>query len=434
MLNPNVETRSQDSSHPTTEGGGSCFLPGWAALRTGPSLAWHRHSRYLPAMLGLGERSWPLVATCSRGLEEVLADELRALGASTVAAGRGMVSFSGGIETVIDANLQLRTAMRVLMSLVRGQVNDRGGLYDLTASVPWEEALSERQSFLVEVAGRARAFRDSSFAARVVKDAVVDRLRRVHGARPDVDRDSPDIRLHLHLSDGASTLAVDSSGEPLSQRGYRPRGGPAPLNESLAAGILLLAGYDGSQPLIDPMCGTGTFAVEAALIATRTPPSLLREFAFEHWPGHDRERYQEIIRRIAHARRDAPAPIIAQDRDERAVQATRRNLKAAGMDRWAEVRPGDVRELALPWGEGGMVVMNPPYGKRLGDVKKLGGLYRRIGDALKQRAPGATAWILVGDRELAKQIGLHPARRIPLFNGPIECRLLCFELYEGARD
>jgi putative N6-adenine-specific DNA methylase len=385
-------------------------------------------------MLGLGERSWPLVATCSRGLEEVLAGELRALGATAVAVGRGMVSFSGGIDTVVDANLNLRSAMRVLVSLVRGQVSDRGGLYDLAATVPWEEALSERQTFSVEVAGRARAFRDDSFAARVVKDAVVDRLRRVRGARPDVDRESPDIRLHLHLSDGASSLSVDSSGEPLSQRGYRPRGGPAPLNESLAAGILLMAGYDGSQPLIDPMCGTGTFAVEAALIATHTPPSLLREFAFERWPGHDRERHQETIRRLAHVRRDAPAPIIARDRDERAVQATWRNLKAAGMERWAEVGPGDVRELTLPWGSGGMVVMNPPYGKRLGDVKKLGGLYRRIGDALKQRAPGATAWLLVGDRELAKQIGLHPVRRIPLFNGPIECRLLCFEMYEGRGE
>ena len=403
-------------------------------MQAGPWLACQSHSRYLPGMLGLGDRSWPLVATCSRGLEEVLAGELRALGASAVAVGRGMVSFSGGRDTVIDANLNLRTAMRVLVSLVRGQVADRGGLYDLAASVPWEEALDEHQTFAVEVAGRARAFRDASFAARVVKDAVVDRLRRVHGARPDVDRESPDIRLHLHLSDGASSLAIDSSGEPLSQRGYRPRGGPAPLNESLAAGILLLAGYDGSQPLIDPMCGTGTFAVEAALIATRTPPSLLREFAFESWPGHDRERHQETIRRLAHVRRDAPAPIVARDRDERAVQATRRNLKAAGMDRWAEVGPGDMRELDLPWGEGGMVVMNPPYGKRLGDVSKLGGLYRKIGDALKQRAPGATAWVLVGDRELAKQIGLKPTRRIPLFNGPIECRLLCFEMYEGARE
>ena len=385
-------------------------------------------------MFGLGERSWPLVATCSRGLEEVLADELRAIGASAVAPGRGMVSCSGGLDTVMEANLRLRSGIRVLVSLVRGQVSDRGGLYDLAATVPWEEVLAKGQTFAVEVAGRSRAFRDTSFAARVVKDAVADRLRRVHGERPDVDRDSPGVQLHLHLSDGASSLSVDSTGAPLSQRGYRPRGGPAPLNEALAAGILLLAGYDGSQPIIDPMCGTGTFAVEAALIATRTQPSQLREFAFERWMGHDREQFQEAVRRLSHSRRDAPAAIAARDRDERAVQATRRNLKAAGMDRWADVAIGDVRELALPWGEGGMLVMNPPYGKRVGDVRKLGGLYRKIGDALKRRAPGATAWILVGERELAKQIGLRPSRRIPLFNGPIECRLLRFDLYEGSKE
>ncbi len=384
-------------------------------------------------MFGLAERSWPLVATCSRGLEEVLADELRAIDASSVAAGRGMVSFTGGMDTVLATNLYLRTAMRILVSLVRGKVANRDDLYELAASVPWEDVLAQRQTFAVEVAGRARAFRDPTFAARVVKDAVVDRLRQKRGERPDVDRESPDIRLHLHISDGVSNLSVDSSGEPLSHRGYRPRGGPTPLNESLAAGILLLAGYDGSQPLLDPMCGTGTFAVEAAMIATRTAPGLQREFAFEKWAGHDRERFQELIRRLSHQHRQASAPIVARDRDERAVRATRQNLKAARMDRWANVEQGDLREFSLPWGSGGMVVVNPPYGVRVGDVNRLGGLYRRLGDAFKKKAPDATAWVLAGDRQLANQIGLKPSRRIPIFNGPIECRLLMYELYEGTR-
>jgi len=384
-------------------------------------------------MFGLGDRSWPLVATCSRGLEEVLADELKAIEASSVAAGRGMVSFTGGMDTVLATNLYLRTAMRILVSLVRGRVANRDQLYDLAASVPWEDVLAQRQTFAVEVAGRARAFRDTSFAARVVKDAVVDRLRKKRGERPDVDRESPDVRLHLHISDGVSNLSVDSSGEPLSHRGYRPRGGPTPLNESLAAGILLLAGYDGSQPLLDPMCGTGTFAVEAAMIATRTAPGLLREFAFEKWAGHDRERFQELVRRLSHQHRQAPAPIVARDKDERAVRATRQNLRAARMDRWAEVEQGDLRGFSLPWRTGGMVVVNPPYGKRVGDVKRLEGLYRRLGDAFKKRAPGATAWVLAGDRQLANKIGLKPSRRIPIFNGPIECRLLKYELYEGTR-
>jgi putative N6-adenine-specific DNA methylase len=248
-----------------------------------------------------------------------------------------------------------------------------------------------------------------------------------------VDRDNPDVRIHLHLSDGVSSLALDSSGEPLSRRGYRPRSGPAPLNESLAAGILMLAGYDGSEPLLDPMCGTGTFAVEAALIATQTPPGLLREFAFERWAGHDRRLFEELVRSASRAHREAPCPIVARDRDPKAVRATGHNLRTARMDRWARAEQVDLKDFSLPWESGGTIVVNPPYGKRVGEVKRLGGLYRRLGDVFKKRAPGATAWVLAGERQLANQIGLKPSRRIPIFNGPIECRLLKYELYEGSR-
>lgn len=379
--------------------------------------------------------SRPLTATCARGLEEVLVAEVAALGASAVAPGRGSVAFSGDLRTVYEANLRLRTAMRVLAPVVRGEVRSRDDLYELAASAPWSEIIEPGQTFAVEVVGRHQAFRNTTFAGQVVKDAVVDRLRTQRGKRPDVEREDPDLRLHLRLTErGPTTLSLDSSGEPLSHRGYRPRGGgPAPLAESLAAGILLLAGYDGSQPLLDPLCGSGTFAAEAALIATRTPPGLRRAFAFERWRLHDRQLFEEVHHQASRGHRDAPAPIVARDRDERAVRATARNLKAAWMDRWVQVERRDVLDLQLPWGEGGMIVANPPYGKRLGEVKKLGGFYRRFGDALKQHATGATAWVLVGEPQLAKQIGLKTARKIPLFNGPIECRLLKFELYEGSQ-
>jgi putative N6-adenine-specific DNA methylase len=289
-------------------------------------------------MIGLANGSWPLVATCTRGLEEVLADELRALGASAVAATRGSVGFSGDLATVYEANLKLRTAMRVLAPLVKGPVGSRDDLYQLAASVGWEEVIAREQSFAVDVAGRHPAFGNTTFAAQVVKDAVVDRLRTSRRRRPDVDRDQPDVQLHLHLSErGPSSLALDSTGEPLSHRGYRPRGGPAPLAETLAAGILLLAGYDGSEPLLDPMCGTGTFVAEAALIATRTPPGLRREFAFERWLAHQPARYAEVRKQAGHGRRDAPTAIVGRDRDERSVQASKRNLKAAWVDRWVNV-------------------------------------------------------------------------------------------------
>jgi putative N6-adenine-specific DNA methylase len=384
-------------------------------------------------MIQIG-KSQSLVATCSRGLEMVLADELRALGADAVAPDRGSVLFSGDLRAVYDANLRLRTAMRVLVPLVRGEVRSRDDLYELAASISWDQIIADGQTFAVEVVGRHRSFRNTNFAGQVVKDAAVDRLRDKRGRRPNVDRDTPDIRVHLRLVErGASTLSLDSSGEPLSHRGYRPRGGPAPLAESLAAGILLLAGYDGSQPLLDPMCGTGTFAVEAALIATKTPPGLHREFAFERWPVHDLLAFGEVQHDASHGHSEAPHPIVARDRAERAIRSTQRNLKAAWMDQWVELEQRDALDLMLPWGSGGVIVANPPYGKRVSDVEKLFGLYRRFGNSLKQQATGATAWILAGEPRLAKVIGLKPSRRIPLFNGPIECRLLKFEMYEGSK-
>ncbi len=350
-----------------------------------------------------------------------------------ISPGRGFVGFTGGLSAVYDANLRLRTAARVVIPVARGQVRDKDQLYDLATTVPWHRIVQRGQTIGIDVAGRAHTFHNTNFAAQVVKDAVVDTIRDRQGWRPSVNRSEPDVRLHLHLSDGLTTVSLDSTGEQLSHRGYRPRGGPAPLAETLAAGVLLLAGYDGSEPLLDPLCGTGTFAAEAALIATRTPPGLRREFAFERWAMHDPQLYSEVTHAARGEHRDAPAPILATDRDDRAVQATRRNLKAAWMNRSVEVEQRDIDSLTLPWGSGGDIVANPPYGKRLGDVERLKQFYKRLGDSLKTNAQGATAWLLVGNRDLANNVGLKAKRRIPLFNGPIECRLLKYELYEGSR-
>ncbi len=397
-------------------------------------VAWVAYAVYGSRVIGSASGSWPLVATCSRGLEEVLADELRSLGADAVASGRGMVSFSGDLATVYSANFRLRTGMRVLVPMARGSVGSREDLYQLASSVAWPELVLPEQTIAVEVAGRHRAFGNLNFGAQVVKDAVVDKIRQKSGKRPSVDRDQPDIRLHLHLSErGMTSLSIDSTGEPLSHRGYRPRGGPAPLSETLAAGVLLLAGYDGSEPLLDPMCGTGTFSVEASLIATDTPPGLHREFAFERWATHSQTLYEEVAREARRGRRDAPQPIVARDRDQKAVRATQRNLRAAWMDASVTTEVSDALDLTLPWKSGGMIVANPPYGKRIGDVERLGGFYSRFGDRLKEHATGATAWVLCGQSQLAKQIGLRTSRRIQLFNGPIECRLMRFDLWEGEK-
>lgn len=376
------------------------------------------------------ERLWPVTATCTRGLEEVLRAEIAALGFPDATHGRGVVTLRAGMRDLVRLNLWLRTAMRVLLTLRQGPARGRDELYGLAASVPWEEWLDARSSFAVEVAGPAPGFDHRGFAALVVKDALVDRLRDRLGNRPDVDRDDPDVRVHVHLGNDGATLSLDSSGQPLSHRGWRPMGGPAPLSESLAAGMLLLAGYDGSQPFLDPMCGTGTLAIEAALIATGRAPGACRALALERWrlPGAsvlaaERARASESVR-------DAAAPVMAGDCDERAVAAARRNARAAGVSGVVRVAHRDVRDLEVP-GRGTVIVTNPPYGQRLGVGEDLESLYRDLGSALKRRAPGCVAWILTGAPSLARLIGLRPQRRVVLFNGPIECRLLRFDLVEG---
>jgi putative N6-adenine-specific DNA methylase len=382
---------------------------------------------------GVRTQDWSLIATCTRGLEEVLRGELQALGHPDATSGRGMVRFRGGMEAVYSANLQLRTGMRVLREIEEGPAASRDELYELASSVAWEEVFSKGLTFAVESAGRGTAFPNSSFASLVVKDAIADRLRARWGVRPDVDRGSPGLVVHVHLARDRAGLALDSSGEPLSHRGYRPMGGPAPLSETLAAGILLLAGYDGSRPLVDPMAGTGTIAIEAALIATRTPPGGRRRFACERWPQHDFAVLQAVRERWSSAHRSAPSAVVAGDRDPKAIAATTRNAQAAGISTALVAVVREVRDLELP-GEGAMIVSNPPYGERLGNPRELSTLYRELGDVLKRRGAGATAWLLVGNPALVKAVGLRASRRIVLFNGPIECRLLRYDLYQGERS
>ncbi len=373
-----------------------------------------------------------LFATCSRGLEDVLACEVSALGGKKVEAGRGMVRFHGDVRMMMRACLGLRTAIRVLVASASKNVAGRDDLYALARGVPWEDFLPRGGTLGVTVAGQSAVFNNTHFAAQVVKDAVVDRIRDRRRERPSVDLKRPHLPIHLHLREGQASIALDAAGPPLSKRGYRRHGGPAPLNEALAAGLLLLTGYDGEQPLLDPMGGSGTFAVEAAMIATATPPGRYRRFAFERWLGHDPSLLDEVRRDLDAGRRPAPQPITAQDANSGAVRAARHNLKDAGMEEWVEIEQGEATIMQSP-GEGGLIVINPPYGKRLGESSALGALYCALGDRLKSVGASCTAWILAGDRGLAKKIGLKAARRIPVFNGPIECRWLRYDLYEGTR-
>ncbi len=373
-----------------------------------------------------------LVATCSRGLEGVLAAEIEALEGRKVEPGRGMVAFSGDRLTMIRACMGLRSAMRVLIPVSSGSAEGRDDLYRLAARVPWEDWLSPGGTLAVTVAGRSPAFTNTVFAAQVVKDAVVDRVRRTRGARPSVDLKNPHVPIHLHLREDEVSISLDAAGTPLSKRGYRPKGGPAPLNSALAAGLLLLAEYDGERPLLDPMGGTGTFAAEAAMIARKVAPGLYRHFAFERWPDHRRDLVVKARRDFEAEVRAAPCPIVSADHDPKAIKVARQNLGAAGVGGDVEFVHAEATAMTPP-GENSLIVINPPYGKRLGEVEALGSLYSALGDRLKAVAGGCTAWILAGNRELSKKIGLRAGRRIPIHNGPIECRWMRFDLYAGSR-
>ena len=367
-------------------------------------------------------------ATSAKGLEEVLADELRALGASNVLPGTGGVHFHGRPADGYRACLWLRTANRVLQPLASFPCQSAEQLYEEVRSIPWEAHLTPAMTLALDASVRDSALTHSRYVALKGKDAIVDRLRDVYGRRPDVDPGSPDLPVNLHLSNNHCTVSLDLAGEGLHRRGYRLERTAAPLRETLAAGLVLLSGWDGTTPFVDPMCGSGTLPIEAALIATRTAPGLARSFAFQKWPEFEARSWQALRDEAHQLRRPAAAPIVGADRDPRALKSARDNAArqtSAAAITWTRA---DFALLAPPPGPGTLLV-NPPYGERLPGAEELETLYRSIGDTFKQRWTGWTAWLFTGNLTAAKRIGLKATRRIPLWNGPLECRLLKYELY-----
>lgn len=374
------------------------------------------------------------LATVSKGLEEVVAGELRDLGLSVLDSSPGLVAFKGKREDSWRACLHLRAARRVLWPVGAFEARDAEALYEGARALPWDDLLTSHHTFAVEASVRDSAFGHSGFVALKVKDAVADALREREGERPDVDRKDPDVNVVVHVGGSKCTVSLDASGGPLHKRGYRVRSVSAPLNETLAAGILLLAGYDGTEPLADPFCGSGTLLIEAALIATRTAPGLLRKrpFGFQRWPGFKPSAWSELVDEAA-SRVVVPAcRIVGGDADRSAIAATHANAKAAGVASWVSAEASDARGFSPP-GTRGLIATNPPYGDHSGAGQDVTGLYKTFGDALKQRCAGWRAFVLSGNPAIEKSIGLRPKKRIPLFNGPLPCKLLVFEVYEGTR-
>ncbi|QXE89529.1 RNA methyltransferase [Geomonas subterranea] len=368
-------------------------------------------------------------ATTAKGVEEALAAELVRLGVPDVTAESGGVRFAGGMEAAYRANLWLRTASRVLMTLAEFPCESPEELYREVRGISWERFLTPALTLAVDCNLRDSTLTHSGFVALKTKDAIVDALRDHFGSRPSVDTKDPDLRVNVRLFKNRCTLSLDLSGEPLDRRGYRLDRHEAPLKENLAAALVELSGWDGGTPLVDPMCGTGTIAIEAALKALRIPPGLNRGFGFQRWQGFDRALWDRIVAEARSGMLERlPAPVQASDLSHSAVGMAVQNAKRAGVLERLVLGRLPMAELEPPPGPG-VLILNPPYGKRLGEVEALRPLYKEIGDTLKKRCKGYTAYLFTGNLELAKSVGLKATRRMVLYNGPIECRLLKYEMY-----
>jgi putative N6-adenine-specific DNA methylase len=369
-------------------------------------------------------------ATCARGIETVLAQELHNLGASGIEAGRGGVHFQGDQSLLYWANLWLRTPIRILVQIMKTTVTSPEDLYDAVRRIDWSEYLTPDHTLAIDCNVRDSHLTHSHYAALKTKDAVCDQFMDRCGRRPSVDVEEPMVGLNLHVYRDEAVLSLDSSGASLHKRGYRPILTKAPLNEALAAALILHTGFDGDAPFLDPMCGSGTLPIEAAWIALRRAPGLTRRrFGFQGWMDYDVRlwtRLRDEARRSV--LRQLPHTVTGYDVRNDAITFAEKNARAAGIGHLLTFAVRDVRELQPIEGPPGVLLCNPPYGERIGDETELRGLYRTLGDVLQQRFANWTAFVFTGNSSLARQIGLPVAARWPLFNGKIRCELLRFNL------
>ena len=368
-------------------------------------------------------------AAVPRGAEDLAGTELMALGIGDAKPGKGGVAFSTDLAGLYRANLWLRTASRILVQLTQFPCMGPSELYDGVHTIAWQDIITPDMTLAVDCSLRDSALTHSGFVALKTKDAVVDRIRESCGSRPNVDTALPDVRINVHLHKNICTISLDSSGDSLDRRGYRLERNEAPLRETLAAAVVAFTGWDGSIPLADPMCGSGTIPVEAALMAAHIPPGLQRQFGFQRWLDFDSGLWGNICEEAESGIRKLPVGLITGcDLDNRALSLAGRNTAKAGLEGQIHFFHAALQEFR-PEGDKGVVIINPPYGKRLGEEDDLRELYCQIGDVMKKYCRGWIGYVLTGNLELAKYIGLKASRRHVLFNGAIECRLLKYDLY-----
>lgn len=373
-----------------------------------------------------------LAAKTLYGLEDVAQQELAALGAHSFESGNRIVHFEGDQELLYRANLVSRTILRILVPISTFTAHNDRHLYQMTKKVPWSKYFTEDQTFVIDATVHGKRFRHSRYAAQKVKDAIVDQFREKTDQRPNIDTRDPEVRLNLHISETSVTLSMDSSGESLEKRGYRTESNEAPISECLAAAMLLLSKWDAKTTLIDAMTGSGTIAIEAALMASNTPPGLFRKFGFQRWNDFDSGLFSRIEHELRSAIEAPTAPIIARDLSERNIAIAKRNARRAAVLDHIKFEQSDFLT-SSPVSESAVIMMNPSYGERLEEDNEMFEFYGEIGRRLKHHYPGHQAWIISGHLKALKRLGFKPDKRFELYNGPIECRLVGISIYAGKK-
>jgi putative N6-adenine-specific DNA methylase len=369
-------------------------------------------------------------ATVARGLEPIAAQELERLGALEVRPDFTGVHFVGDSALLYRVNLWARTIFRVLVTLREFPCPDADRLYEEVQNIDWEQYLQPHNTLAVNATGGNDKLNHTHFTALQVKNAIIDQQRNQFGQRSSVDTQNPDVLINVHIHQDRCILSLDSSGTSLHRRGYRPAVGLAPLKETLAAALLDMAEWEPSLPFLDPLCGSGTLPLEASLKALNIAPGVFRmQFAFERWPDFDEALWQQLLKEAENSElSELKAPIVGSDRDSDILNQARINAQQCGLADKVKFTQTELSQVEAP-ADSGVIICNPPYGERLGDAKELGDLYKLLGDVFKQRFKGWTAFVLTGNKELAKRVGLKASRRIPVYNGALACTLLKYELY-----
>ncbi|WP_445755917.1 THUMP domain-containing class I SAM-dependent RNA methyltransferase [Polaribacter sp.] len=374
-----------------------------------------------------------MVATTIFGLENVLADELRNLGAQDVVEGIRSVSFKGDKGFMYKANIALRTAVRILKPIKVTKIYDEEDLYDAIKKIKWDELLNVDGSFSIGAVVNSPNFTNNShYIALKSKDAIADYFRDKYQKRPDVDLNYPDLKIHVHIQKDLLTVSLDSSGDSLHKRGYRTATNIAPINEVLAAGMVLLSGYTGDENFIDPMCGSGTILIEAAMIANNIPANINRKhFAFENWKDYDEDLYFTIQYSLLKKIRSSHFKIMGFDKAPSAIVKAKQNIISANLEEFIGVHHVNFFNSKKEVFGNTTILFNPPYGERLN--VELAEFYKKIGDTLKHNYPGSTAWLITSNIDALKHVGLKTSRRIPLKNGDLDCKFVRYDLYEGSK-